>query len=346
MRTISSHKTGTPFNPETVHELLSFLLTTKSDDVLYYAKKREGVNSAYSETEIKTGLDRIIRYAFNPLIPSQVFRPSSVRHSSWRTIESNEKNITQLPSSLTDRSEPVITRGIEHEVTTPDLNTGGYYEYQIERTGILMKHEGHNVFISLNRQDDKSEVGKKGGVIDSDDKWNYFYSGEEGLSKTGLGWVDSYIYSSLSLAIYYEVDAKKPLVKYGIFKWLSAGWAGINVVKSKHIRTGLNRYSRDLKIMIENQGLPDVKEMVNHFSILKNLSVNELKSRYGPYLANITSKYENDKVFSRRSFSKLIKSGKYLEQMSRKELEGALVLEEMKCLTGNNCNSAEFKVEK
>ena len=40
LRTISSHKTKIPFNPEAVHELLAFLLTTKSDTVLYYAKKR------------------------------------------------------------------------------------------------------------------------------------------------------------------------------------------------------------------------------------------------------------------------------------------------------------------
>ncbi len=339
LRSISHHKTAVTFNPEAVNELLSFVVSPKPDDVRYYGPKTDGVNSAYSEFGINSGLARILKYAFNPLIPSQVFRPSSVRYSSWRSIDGAGKIPARFIEGMTDRSEPVIIRGIEREMTTPDVNTGGYYEYGSERTDILMRHKGNNVFLSLTRQNGRSTVGRKGGVIGADDKWNYFYSGKEGLSRTGLGWVDSYIYSSLTLSVYYEIDGRKPFVKCGILKWLSAGWAGINVVGTIPIRVGLNRYARDFKIMMENSRLPAVKEMINRFSVFKGLSIDELKAKYVPYLAAITSNYKNDKILSRRSFSKLIKSGGYLNQMNRKELESALVLEEIKCIVGKNCNN-------
>jgi len=340
---VAHPRRNAPLNPKALKEVMEFFLSPKADTTGYYAEKREGINSAYFEFELNTDLGRILRYAFNPSIPSQAFRPSSVRYSSWSEIDGEKQGLAGLPSRMADLSEPVIVRGIEDEVITPDTNTGGYYGYSLDKTLILMKHEGHNVFISLTKQKGRSSIGKKGAVMGSDEDWNYFYSGEDGLSKTGLGWVDSYIYNSIAISIYYEVDADRPLVKCGIFKWLGAGWAGLNVVTGGPIRTGLNRYARDLKTMIENPDLPEPDVLTNKFSALKRLPLEELKLRYSPYLAHIRDKAEKAGTLSRRSYLEMLKNGAYLARMNRDEVEGALVLEEMKCIVKKGCNNPDFR---
>ena len=126
--------------------------------------------------------------------------------------------------------DPVVVRGVETVEITPDINTGTYYKYDLDRTMILFKHQGRNVFVSLSRQKGQSEVGKKGVVVGDDEDWNYLYSGEKGINKTGLGWVDSYMYGSSSIILFYEPDPDNPMVKCAVFKWLRAGWKKINMV--------------------------------------------------------------------------------------------------------------------
>ena len=85
--------------------------------------------------------------------------------------------------------EPVIIRGLQRDGITPDLTTGVYYEYNLKRTLILLNHKGRQVLISISKQIDKSDIGKKGVILGNDDDWNYYYSGVPGSTKTGLGWI-------------------------------------------------------------------------------------------------------------------------------------------------------------
>ena len=56
-----------------------------------------------------------------------------------------------------------------------------------------------------------SNIGRKGCVVGDDANWNYLYSDETGLTKTGLGWVDSYMYDAHSI---HAVKGKKHYIKY------------------------------------------------------------------------------------------------------------------------------------
>ena len=75
---------------------------------------------------------------------------------------------------------------MQRESDTPDLNTGVYHEYDLKRTLILLNHKGRQVLVSLSKQIDKSDVGKKGIILGNDNDWNYYYSGEPGFTRPAL----------------------------------------------------------------------------------------------------------------------------------------------------------------
>ena len=84
---------------------------------------------------------------------------------------------------------------------TPDAHTGGYYQYMQDVAVAVFPGPSGPVLVSVSVQAEPSEVGHKGCVVGRDADWNYLYSGEKGLNKTGLGWVDSYMYSAHSALV-------------------------------------------------------------------------------------------------------------------------------------------------
>ena len=121
--------------------------------------------------------------------------------------------------------------------------SGAYYKYDMYRTLVLFTYEKRKVLISISKQKDVSQVGNKGYILGSDDNWDYFYSGKPGLTIPGLGWVRSYMYDSYGINVYYQIDENNPVVRCATLRWIKAGWAKINVVKSHHIHAGLKRFA-------------------------------------------------------------------------------------------------------
>lgn len=329
-------------NLNNIEKVLDFVLKDKDDSYLYYPESWRDTTQAYYEFDLKTNLERLLKYSYNPSIPSQALRPSSVRYTYWENVDGNKKNLPQLWNHLEALHKPFVIRGVEREVITPDANTGAYYANRVERTFILCRHKGKKVFITISHQPDESDVGKKGAVLAHDEDWNYFYSGIEGLTMKGLGWASSYIYRSFSIAIYYEIDQKKPAVKYAIFKWIRAGWAGMNMVKRSHIANGMKRFARDYKFIIEHPNLPVANELASSFDNISRLSTEEMKSIAKSDISNMIKEYGSGDILSRREFSNLLRSGDYLKNMDRREVESILVLNYMKKALGKDYKGTLF----
>ena len=329
--TLASPANKDTFDLRRIEKVLGFVASPKSNPALYYANKKFGANSAYYEFDIQSDLNHILRYAFNPEIPSFAFMPKSVRLCYWSEVNGQKQSLPKLWSFLSNSDFPVIVKGVEHIEITPDLFTGAYYQYDIDKTLILCKYRGRNLLISISKQKDKSNVGRKGLILGKDEDWNYFYSGQIGLTKTGLGWADSYIYDSFSVSFYYEIDKKTPLVICGTFKWIRAGWANLNLVEEKHIRKGLERYAKDFKAILEHPSLPKSSELARIFSNYKKLSIDDLRKEVKSHIKILENLLDNEKL-SFKSFAKLLKNGRYLNQMTRQEMQAILVLENMKSI--------------
>jgi hypothetical protein len=232
--------------------------------------------------------------------------------------------------------QPVVIKGAEYVENTPDLFTGVYHGYHVNRTLCLFKYKNRNILISLSKQTGTSDVGKKGFVLGSDENWDYFYSGQKGLTKAGLGWVRSYMYDSASIIVYYEIDGDTPRVRCGVFKWLSAGWAGINMVRKKHIHRGLERFGKTFKAIMEYPSLPKATELVNNFSRIEQLSLEGLRDRIKTYFRILESRYADDVVLLKKYFSDSFDDDRYLSQMTSEEMQSILTLEYMKSILGKN----------
>jgi hypothetical protein len=169
---------------------------------------------------------------------------------------------------------------MQHDSDTPDLTTGIYHEYDLKRTLILVNHKGRQALISVSKQIGKSNVGKKGVILGNDNDWNYYYSGEPGSTRTGLGWVKSYIYDYFSVGVYVESSNTPTMVRVGVFQWLRAGWSGINFVKSIHILGGLERFARNCRMILESPRLPTPGQMLSVYQSLLNMPADDLIKKY------------------------------------------------------------------
>ncbi len=330
--TLASPDSKNTFDLRRIEKVLDFVASPKSSSALYYADKKLGANSAYYEFDIQSDLNHILRYAFNPEIPSYAYMPSSVRLSYWSEVNGHKQPLPKLWDSPPNPDSPVIVKGIEHIEITPDLFSGAYYRYDMVKTLILCKYLGRNLLISISKQKDKSDVGRKGLILGKDEDWNYFYSGQKGLTKAGLGWAKSYMYDSFSVSFYYEVNEKSPMVRCGMFKWLRAGWANLNLVKNKHIHKGLDRFSKDLKAILEHPSLPQASELARVFANYNKLSLEDLRKKVKPHLIVLEGLLDNEKPRF-KSFAELLKSGRYLNQMTGQEMQAILVLEYVKSIS-------------
>jgi len=103
-----------------------------------------------------------------------------------------------------------------------------YHEYTLRRTLITVNYKGRQALVSVTKQINLSNVGKKGLILGNDASWDYYYTGEPGTTRMGLGWVKSYIYDFFSIGVYLETDTGSSVVRSGVFQWLRAGWSGLN----------------------------------------------------------------------------------------------------------------------
>lgn len=323
----------TPFDASQITDLIDFVISAKPQDQHYTLGSRNGGTSAYYEFSVNRTLKQVLELVYNPRIPSHVVTPSSVRLSNW--IEINGKKNQPLPDfseALKDLSTPYIVKGAEFIENTPDTTSGAYYAYELDRTLILMKYQGQPVLLSLSNQRDKSSVGKKGLVLGSDENWSYLYTGEKGITKKGLGWADSYMYNSSSIVVYYQTKGAGPEVKFGSFKWLKAGWAGINLAQPYHLRDGIKRLALSFKEILESPALGDIPKVARMFNQIENLSMDELRRKSRIYFDQLAQRYGDDNKLNRKWFSALFKDDSYIDNMRREEMQALVSVEYIKYL--------------
>jgi hypothetical protein len=322
---LSLFQSSDDLDPTQLTELIKFVTFTPAESGMKL-KERDGASGAFYSFTVQGDFADVLDYVYNPGIPLYVTMPSSLRQHEWLAPEVTQA-LMKLPRLVESADDIRLLRGRDREVITPDTNTGGYYKYTQDRVVTILPGPTGPVLISVSSQNDLSEVGKKGCIVGDDKDWNYLYSNETGLNKTGMGWVDSYMYSAHSILIY-VVDSSSNEIHLGSFKWLNAGWATMNMVKSSHILKGIKRFASDFKAVIEAPGLPSALALADKYRQLQQTSEAGLQQMVSPYLESLTS--DSASGLDSSFFKRLLSSGKYLQQMSHEELVKVLLLEYVK----------------
>ena len=76
-----------------------------------------------------------------------------------------------------------------------------------------------------------------------------------------------------------------------MFKWLRAGWSGINMVKRKHIYNGLKRFAGTFRQIMEYPALPPVGVLAADFSRIKKFSDDTLRLKMDTYSQIVQRRY-------------------------------------------------------
>ncbi|MFH1981267.1 MAG: hypothetical protein ABIL58_05465 [Pseudomonadota bacterium] len=314
--------------------VIDFVEKTPSKSVLFSAGDAFPEASAYHRFDVKQDMTEFLKLAFSPDIPSYALMPSSVRFCQWRAADGKEAPFPILWTDLDTLNAPRIIRGVESMENTPDTFSGAYYTYDLYRTMIMMRHRGRPVLISLSKQTDVSETGKKGVVLGDDDNWAYLYSDQNGISKPGLGWVKSYMYDSYSVSVYVQSEDSPGWVKCGVFKWIRAGWSSINMVKPEHIYSGLVRYGNSFSSVINDPRLPNAQQMSAVFATISRYSTEELREKFRVYLQMVERSFGRDASFPRGWFDEWFQSSTYLERVTKDQMRATLVVEYIRQLLG------------
>lgn len=313
IKVCQDHKVG--YDQRDIATVVDYVISQKqhTEYVLPESQKCPG---AYQEFDTRVSFSRFMNYSYSSLIPSSVTRPSSLRFSLWNSARGKGQNLPASWKPLSPNASPVIVHGFQYDSNTPDLTTGVYYAYNLKRTLIHTNYKGHQVLISISKQIDKSNVGEKGFILGRDSDWNYYYSGEPGSAKAGLGWVKSHIYDYFSVGVYVETDSKPVKLRSGVFQWIRAGWSGINFVQTSHILNGMKRFARNNRMVLESPRLPAQNKLISVYQWLNSLPHADLSQKYGALQqAQRAAAAQSGKISSAKTEAPLPASKAAKEQM-------------------------------
>ena len=119
-----------------------------------------------------------------------------------------------------------------------------------------------------------------------------------------------------------------------MFKWLRAGWSGINMVRRIHIYSGLKRFAKSFKEIMEYPLLPPVNILAADFAQIKSFSDETLKSKMDIYADVLKNRYNGSHNKGKKRVAKLLANKNHWSGMSREEMQAALVIEYMKAVVG------------
>lgn len=319
------------FDARRFHETLDFIAGGAVPNHAYHAAERDGAASAFAQVDLRRPLKDVLRLLFSADLPAAVMAPSTIRTASLSGFPSISWQ--RSVDDLEKLQRPFVAHAREHIVNSPDTHTGLYYEYNLDRTLILTRYRGRGLLISLSAQEAPSEAGRVGLIIGEDDDWTYLYTGRTGISWAGLGWIDTYMYDSRSVAFYVEGD--RALTRFAVFKWVRAGWAGVNFVRSEHIHDGLERYTRALKLILEHPVSADPSSFRAHFGAMRSLPRMRLSELAGGFLGRLQqSLAHRAETQSEKEALTLLQDHRYLGELQHEELQAIVGVEMLKSLMG------------
>lgn len=326
-----------------VDPVIDFILEAE-DMSKHTPSPREDIEGAFFTYTLERPLSEALRYAYNQQIPEGAINASSVNFSRWKKTSAGSAGPPELWKMLGDLSRPKTIRGVVRETISPDLHTGAYYEYGLKRAFVLYRQGDRRAMISISCQLGESEIGKKGFIVGDDQDWNYLYTQEKGLDKSGLGWVKTRIYDFLSVCVYVEDMNQPGRIKIGNFQWLRAGWAGFNLVESHHILTGMERQAMQFKALLESEKMPPAADLERVYQSLWRMDEAALRQKVALVMAFIRDKAENDDALKgKRAISKLDVEA-YVADMKKDQLVSELMREYMKYTLGKETPLSAFFV--
>jgi hypothetical protein len=312
--------------------LLDFMTTSKllGEDV--NPENYAGAAGIFWHKPISKPFPTVLRYLYNPGIPAQLLFPSSIRLTRQLPESSTlPRPVWELLAETTDA--PMFYWSMEDEELTPDSFSGSYYQYKLSRLIMLLRYNNKPMLMAVSWQDNDSDSGKRGGFLDAYSNWDFVYSNKQGATASGIGWIETHIYSSASVTLLYpEEDGKS--IGYSVFKWLKAGAGGFNLVRAEHITAGAERAFAGLMEVINQEHSPTPQALENMVAKVHAYNEQSLLEASYPYCRALAELSAADDILSAEDFQFLLKDGNYCRTISQDRLEALVMTNEVKRMLG------------
>lgn len=303
--------------------LLEYMLVVNDDGKRVHPEKRsEGLGMYWSDA-IPRPFFEFLRYVYNPDIPSELVYPAALRRGYWMPgsdILSLNKPLWVLAANIDET--PVILRGVEREEISPNEYSGCYYSYDQKRLLILLRYKDVPMLLSVSWQDSKSMPGRKGNFLGDYGNWDFVYTDNVGGTASGLGSLTTYIYSSSTITLLYPKD--DGTTGCSMFKWIKAGWGGINVVGRQDMIKGTDHNFSGLLQVLDRQRDIKAEELEAINKRYGKAPREEMLREVKPYVEELAKLSKNDEILKRSEFQAVLANGEYPATLSDDELRSLL----------------------
>ena len=278
-------------------------------------------DGVFVNATLPVSMNKMLQFAFNPEIPSEIIFPSAIRYGYWLPGSDILNLSSPLWKTWGTAEKPLVLHGEEFEELTPNTDSGSYYSYILKRLLIaFIDPQGKKVLLSISMQKGSSEIGKKSFIVGDDNNWNYVYSNETGTNLSGIGWAEPVIYESFTLNIFTEKAPGASELDNAVFKWIDAGWSGINMVKRSHVQAGIDRYLAGFK---EVMARGNVQEISAEKKRLEALTQEQRLQEFFPYARYVQE--QSLRGSNPDAYKNIAKDGAYGSTMSPERLTSQML---------------------
>jgi hypothetical protein len=99
----------------------------------------------------------------------------------------------------------------------------------------------------------------------------------------------------------------------------------MNMVKSKHIRSGGERFLTSMRQVLDAQNLPAPEAIYARHMELTAMDDAALRMAFGPHAAALANGAHGDSLLSKADFQAVLQNGAYVQQLGREDLISELM---------------------
>lgn len=321
--------------------LYEFIVSAADDGNLWKMKPRRKANGAIIIKSYKIPFEKVLNINLDIELPDAAFFYGVLRHSKKINLSPECKKFFSKTSKRLNTNEVLESAYLSTESITPNIQSGAYYTYTNTRTITRANINGTEMQISISDMIGPSTFSMRGITVGPIEDGVFYYSQKPGMNMPGVTWIKSQMYISSTITIYLEMPDKKTAV--AMFSWQSAGWKGVNIIKSYHIYTVLEDTFKTFGNVFGNTKVNSKKarEIVRK---VKNMNLKEKKGFYDKY-CNYVKQWGYKKPsglnrFKKSTFTKIFNE-KSLTNMKQDYIDILIIQEAIRTLIGEPTWSAK-----
>ena len=308
--------------------LSDFIISAADNKNVWKVKSRRNAAGAVLIKSYKIPVEKVLKMNLNANIPDAALFYNVLRYSKKINLSPECKKFIVDISKRINTNKVFETSYLSVEGITPNVQSGSYYSYTNLRTITRANINGKEMLISISDMIAPSALSMRGVPVGPVEDGVFYYSQKLGMNMTGVTWLKSQMYLSSTIAVYMETPDGGTAV--AMFSWQSAGWRGMNVIKSHHIYNVLQDTFRTFENVFGNPKVNSKKilEIIEKINAMNPKEKNLLYGKYCDYVKTWCNKKPPGLNPFRKSDIKKIFSEKSLINM-KQEYKDILIIQEL-----------------